>query len=175
MPSAVNLGLLNRLDREIAKKKLHQGDTLDPIYVFPLIQDLDWWYGLQADKARAVTQRWKQGRERFTDIGFDLALKEPELSAEHRRAIVHEWAHVFCKHRGDFFILWEDGEGPEGFDRFVDDIQERQCDYVSAYILIKRSALIELKDRPGEEIARILDVPEHLVELRWYIWRKHGR
>jgi hypothetical protein len=167
--------LLNRLDRQIKRKSLHGGDYLDPVYTPPLIEDLTWWYGLVGEGKLAVTQRWRKGREEFTDIGFARLLREPEMTAQHRRAIVHEWSHIFCRHRGDFFILWRDGTGPDPFGRFIDDLQERQAEYIAAYMLIKRRALMALRDTSCADIAGFLDVPPHLVQLRWHVWGKYHR
>lgn len=140
-----------------------------------LLREVDSWYGVAPPTVLAVTQRWQRGRERFTDVGFNNKLREPEWTAHNRHAIVHEWAHIFCRHRGDFFIMWRRGAGPDPFEQFINDIQERQCEYIAAYMLVKRKALLELRDASNAEIAAIVDVPEHLVSLRWYIWFRHQR
>jgi hypothetical protein len=175
MPNVVDLRLLNRLDREILKKSLHSGDYLDPVYARPLIEDLNWWYGLLANDALAVTQRWQRHRREIIDIAIARILKEPDMTALHRCVIVHEWSHVFCEHDGDYFVMWREGQGPDAFGRFVSDHQERQAEYVAAYVLIKRRALMMLRDCPNQEIASFLDVPESLVQLRWWIWGRFHR
>jgi hypothetical protein len=175
MPNVVDLRLLNRLDRQIKIKSLHEGDYLEPVYAKPLIEDLNWWYGLLANNALAVTQRWGRLRDAYVDIGMARVLREPDMTAYHRWVIVHEWSHVFCAHDGDYFVMWRNGQGPDPFGRFLNNHQERQAEYIAAYMLIKRRALMMLRDSPNQEIAGILDVPTHLVQLRWYVWGRFGR
>lgn len=155
------------------RKGLHSGDTQEPVYPLCLLEDLDWWYGLESSNALAVTHRWKEGRERFVDIGFSSVLREPEWTARNREVITHEWIHVFCKHPGKVFVMWRDGRGPDPFSRFLNDSIERQCSYLTSYVLIKRRLLFEMVDATNTEIAVVADVPEHLVPLRWYLWNKH--
>ena len=72
-------------------------------------------------------------------------------------------------------MKWKMGELPGTFDLWMDRNQERQCEYVAAYLLVPARALREMKGMEASYAARVLDVPEHLVGLRWEIWRKWGR
>ena len=127
------------------------------------------------DGVLAVTQRWQRGRKRFTDVSFSGLLSEPEWTAERRRAVVHEWSHIYCRHRGDLFILWKEGFHATPIECFANDIQERECEYISAYILVRLAALRGMRGESSEYIARQIDVPSHLVELRWWILGRFGR
>ena len=64
------------------------------------------------------------------------------------------------------------------FAKWVEGVQERQCDYVAAYLLMPLEALQEMEGIEGMEagyVARVLEVPEEMVRLRWEIWRKLDR
>lgn len=175
MPNAINLALLNRADRLIASEQLHAGDVRDPVAPTALLKHVTYWYGLVSNSVLASTSQWRCRPDRFADIAFNVLLAEPEWSPYNRHAIAHEFAHIFCRHRGDLFILWRNGYGPDPFERFIDDTQERQCEYMASYFLIQRRALLDLHNASNQEIAQIVDVPERLVPLRWYIWDRFQR
>lgn len=176
MTSVVNLQQIISLDRVISRQQLHLGDPRDPVIPSVLLKDVSWYYGLTARHMLAVTQRWKAVGRRFIDVALNVALDEPEWTAERRHAVVHEWAHIFCKHRGDMFILWQkEGSIVDDFDWFINNAQERQCEYVSAYILVRDAALKAMHGETNAYIAQQIDVPVHLVELRWWIRGRFGR
>jgi putative CRISPR-associated protein (TIGR02620 family) len=127
------------------------------------------------DTVEAVLVRWKKYGKRFTQITFNDVLREPAYSARLRQAGAHEFGHVVCSHRGDLFVMWRAGTDIDRFARHLDECQERQCDYVAAYLLVPLQTLRDLKNMEASYIARQLDVPEHLVKLRFEIWKKHHR
>ncbi len=53
--------------------------------------------------------------------------------------------------------------------------EERNCKYLTSYLLIPKRALEELEGMEAWYIARRLDVPDFLVPLRWEIVQKKGR
>lgn len=175
MPSVIDLQRINSLNRIIAREGLHRGDPRDPVIPSSLLRDVSWYYGLVGRDMLAVTQRWRRGRSRYTDVAFNGLLGEPEWSAENRRAVVHEWAHIFCKHRGDMFILWQEGRDVDPLDCFLDNYQERQCEYIAAYMLVRHDALLAMHGEASGYIARQIDVPVHLIELRWWVLSKFGK
>lgn len=111
----------------------------------------------------------------FVGITYNTTLRELEASAIRRHARAHEYGHVLCDHKGDLFVRWRAQREPGGFDRWLDRVQERQCEHVAAYLLVPLKALEGMAGLQKSHIARVLDVPEHLVELRWEIWRKWGQ
>lgn len=176
MPNAIDLARLLSLKRKIAKDQLHIGDPLEPVAPLALLKDVTWYYGLTGANTLAVTQRWKTAGKSYTDVAFNGILVEPEWTAAYRHAVVHEWAHLFCKHRGDLFILWqrERDAAVHDFDCFINDYQERQCEYVAAFVLVRAEALKMLHGETNSYVARVLDVPVHLVELRWWLLSRFG-
>lgn len=108
-------------------------------------------------------------------ITFNQELKEAGRSSDLRYGEGHEFGHIFRKHRGQF-IVWKDGSA--SYDRKVDrkaGWEEREADLAAAYGLVPLSALREMRDLDAGQIAAFLDVPRHLVELRYEIWRKYGK
>ncbi len=57
------------------------------------------------------------------------------------------------------------------FAELVERVQDRQCDYAAAYLLVPLRALGEMEGMEVGYVARVLDVPEEMVRLRWEIWR----
>lgn len=180
MPSVVDMGLLDRLDRLIRRYRLHEGDRRQPVNLERVLEGfVDGYWGLPGE-VQAVTARWKGRRSgtsgrRFTRIAFDWGLKEPEESARKRHAGAHELAHVIGRHRGDLFVMWRPEREPAGFEKHMGRVQERQCEYIAAYLLVPLGSLKEMEHEEGGYVARVLDVPEHLVRLRWEIWQRFGR
>jgi uncharacterized protein DUF955 len=177
VPHVVDVKLLNRLDRLIARHKLHAGDPCQPVYVETLLdrEPVTTYFGALSRKVQAYTTRWQRGVEKFTDITLSIKLREPSKTAIRRHAFAHEYAHVICKHQGDYFIMWEAQRGVDAMECLLHDTQEKQCEYVAAYLLVPRLSLFQLANEDAWYIARVLDVPLHLVELRWEVYRKFGR
>lgn len=173
MPYVVDLPLLIRLKRKIAKLRMHQGDVWEPVDVGPLLAEVTHYYTLLPPAIRAYMVRWRSRRHSYNDMALDVRLQEIEEAANRRYAIAHEWAHLFCQHRGDYFILWEDGAGPDNFSAFLDGAQEQQCAYVAAFILVRKEVLEAMKDLSAFDAAERLLVPPQLVGKRWEIWWKH--
>jgi Zn-dependent peptidase ImmA (M78 family) len=168
--------LLDSLDELICHYGLHVGAVDLPVSVASLLEAVSSGYCAFPEKLQAVTMRWNAEDDGalLTDIAYNVNLREFEASAQRRYVEAHEFAHLFCKHRGNFFVLWRRRE-IEPFAAFLDDQQERQCDSVASYILVRLAALREFRSMSSHEIALMLDVPVELVELRWSIWRKYGR
>jgi hypothetical protein len=63
----------------------------------------------------------------------------------------------------------------DGFALYVEGVQERECELVAACLLVPLAALVEHVGCEASYIGRVLDVPGHLVELRWAICRRYER
>lgn len=172
MPSAVDRDLLNWLDRLIIKYELPSGDPPEPVNLDGMLEAFFVGYDSMPREIEAVTARWKGPGRHFINMMYDLSLKEPSQSAQKRYAGAHEFGHILCRHKGDMFVLRRPGSRPGAFDRFLDKKQERESDYVAAYLLVPMKALEELAGQEPWYIARVLDVPEKLVGLRQEIWEK---
>ena len=174
MAATLNATLLDRLDALAHSYELHCGPVDEPVNIWPALEKFTTAYLALPDPVRAMTLRWQRAGHRYVDITYNTGLREPERSAEKRYAAAHEFAHIFCRHRGDLFIMGRRHES-SSFERFVDDIQERQCEYVAAYLLVPMAALYAMRGQSTADIAVVLDVPVHLVEVRWAIWRRLSR
>jgi len=170
----LNVELLNRLDRLIARHNLH-GGAVTPVDLGRVVEAFTVGYRPFPPAVAALTMQWKSGDLEFARIAYNTSLREPSQAARKRHADAHEYAHIVCKHRGDLFVMWRAGDTPGAFAEYVDRCQEQQCERVAAYLLVPVSALRELAGMDTEYIAQVLEVPEHLVKLRWQIWRKFGR
>lgn len=168
---------MDRADRLIAKYHLHDGDALVPVNMDGVIEAIhaEWCYTRMSPMVYARTSRWREGREKFTDINYSSRLSAPAMSAIKRHATAHEFAHIFCRHCGDYFIMWRRGIECRGFEKWADNKQEAQCEVLSSYFLVRMEALFEIGNEGSRYVALVLDVPAHLVEIRWAIWRRFGR
>jgi hypothetical protein len=164
--------LLARLDRIIKKHHLH---TSYPVDLDSVLEAYHVEFHPLPEAIDGVAIRWRKYGRQFGQITLNPQLKEPENSARLREAQTHEYTHLYCKHSGDLFILWRPGSQMERFTRYLNEYQERQCRYVSAYLLVPIQALRDMAGMEPWYIARHLDVPEELVHLRWEIYQKYGR
>lgn len=175
MSRAVDLKLLNQLDVVIAEHELHASDPLTPVSLARALEAYTTGFRHLPPKVQALTLRWECGGEEIVDISYDVALREPAASASKRHADGHEFAHVACDHVGSDFVMYRRGRGRSSFERHIEKCEERQCDYVAAYLLVPLGALRILRDHGEEYIAALLDVPPKLVKLRHEIWQKFAR
>jgi hypothetical protein len=177
----LNAAALKRLEGLIQKHKLHASD-LEPVNLSAAMEPFDQGYSALPHSVLALTVRWRssQLRRQFVRVTYARRLGEPEESARRRHAQAHEFAHIIMRHRGEHFVMW-DGEGEreasacEGFAKYVRSRQEMECEQVAAYLLVPLLALQIWHGENSQYIAHMLDVPVHLVETRWHIWRKFGR
>jgi hypothetical protein len=174
MQRSVDASGLNRADRIIRKFDLHSGPDIELRAVIEHFASVYTYVPMPA-LVVAITARWKGERRHYIRMRFNDELREPTESARDRHAQAHELAHVILRHRGDFWVMWEAGGPCPGFWADLESLQERQCEYLAAYLLIPLRDLVALKNETQWYIARTLDVPEHLVELRWVIFRKFGK
>lgn len=165
----VNLRMLTGADRLIRSADLHAGEP--PVAVAPLLDSYCVRWALTPPSVEAVTVRDRE----YVGMRFNTDLQEPQASARRRHAQAHELSHVLLKHRGDLWIMWRRDSEPDPFVEDLDGIQERQCELLSAYLLIPLQSLYNLRHESREFVAAALDVPPPLVELRWAIWRKFGK
>jgi hypothetical protein len=175
VPRVLDRGLLNRLDNLIEKYRLHGGGILHPVNMEHVLEAFTVEYRQMPPAVHAMTVRWVNYEREFVGITYNVGLKEPEQSALKRHVSAHEYGHVACSHRGDLFVMWRSQKEPGRFDHWLDRVQERQCELVAAYLLVPLKALKEMEGMERGYVARVLDVPEHLVEMRWDIWKKWGR
>jgi hypothetical protein len=173
-----NVAALNRLDRLIRRHKLHS-DSTDPVNLTPLLESFTQFYASLPHAVQAYTLRWRSPRVRrqLVSITYADILVEPSESARLRHAQAHEFAHIFLRHEGNEFVMW--AQSPdfscEALAEWQRGLQEKDCEAISAYLLVPIGALRYWHGSPSQFIADKLDVPAHLVEARWAIWRKYGR
>lgn len=179
MTVAVTKGLhrdiLRKADLLIAKYQLHSGDPCQPVVVDALVECYTRNYWDFQDKVEAVTLHFWDKRKRYTDIVYSAELFDLSASARKRHATVHEFAHIFLKHDGELFIMGRLLNECHGLDWYVATGQEVECERLSAYILVQLRSLLQMHGMGAEYVARQLDVPSHLVELRYEVWRKFGK
>jgi hypothetical protein len=186
VPSVVDGKLLDRLDRVIKRHNLHAGrGIVEPVSLDRAMEGF--WQEFRAlpEGVEAVTVRLRKGGREIVQIAYHERLGRPERSAQLRWAKGHEYGHVVGRHDGDMWVLRRfdlEGEkedtGAHRYRRFKEwlrGLQERECEWVAAYLLVPHSALWEMRGMEGWHVARVLDVPEHLVKKRWEIWRQWGR
>jgi Zn-dependent peptidase ImmA (M78 family) len=123
--------------------------------------------------------RWRWAGREFVVMMLDERLREIEQSARRRYVVAHELAHLICGHQGSEWVLrrvrGEQWAVQLGFGEWLDGKQERESDVVAAYLLVPMRALREMEGMESGYMARMLDVPERVVELRWEIWSKRSR
>ena len=168
----VDLSLLMRLRRKLNRLGIHSevGDPWLPVPVEPLLGDIGHYYTPMPESLKGYLLRLPNKQP---DIALNRVLWRIENSAHRRETIVHEWSHLFCGHEGEgFAYLWREGWVPPALGEPLDNIWERQCHYVSAFVLIQPKVLLEGRDEADGYIARKIDTPEFLFPYRWYIWRR---
>jgi uncharacterized protein DUF955 len=166
--------MLVKLKVKIKKAKLHQGDPLEPVDISPLLQDLTYYFGRIPDATDAYLARFTIGRRRHKDIALHERLYEIDQAARRRYALVHEWAHAFLKHKGDFFPLGCLGIQPTPFDLYLDEIQEQQCVYSAAFVLIPPEVFLICRGMTEEEVALKLVIPTDLIAKRLELLKRHN-
>jgi hypothetical protein len=174
----VAVGVLDRLDRLIDRYALHKRGGSEPVSLVPLMEAFSAGYRSLPDEVEAVVVRWRYEGQKFVRVAYHHELREHTETARKRHAEAHEYAHIVCRHRGDMFVMWKAGEDEEEvdpFERHISRCQEGECDLVAAYLLVPLVAIWEHQGMEAGYIARVLDVPANLVELRYAIWRRHGR
>jgi hypothetical protein len=157
----------------IKARGVHDRPT-EPVDPRPLLRDIPVLAQLLQPPVVAYTVAWQPitRRRRLVAVGYTRELHEPTESARLRHALAHEFGHVFERHDGDIFYLYRDGYDYRcwGLDECVMSFQDRQCEAIAAFVLIPAEALKEYGPEGSEYLARMMDVPPHLVELRWQIW-----
>jgi hypothetical protein len=169
--------VLRSLDALVKRHSLHHPKG-EPVSLLPVIEEYQAGYKTLPHQVLAVTGVWQQGNKRMARIAYDHALREITASARKRHADAHEFAHILLRHEGTEFILWDRTSKVDqcnGFSNYVLSKEESECESVAAFLLVPLLALVEWRHMNSWWIARRLDVPEHLVDLRWTIWRKFGR
>lgn len=175
MPYDAENALLKRLTKLITRYDLHSGDPIEPVNPFDLVENYQVDYQSLPEHVLGISVQVMEGRRAHAAITLNAELQADTESRYRRYACTHEFAHIFCRDQGDLFVMWRGGVEGKGFDRYVKTLQEAQCDRVSAFILVRMEALRNLAFEETNYIARLIDVPPQLVELRWGIWRKYGR
>jgi hypothetical protein len=173
-PSAAE-ELLKGLDKLLKTKGLHCKNGQDawaPVCIGRLLEEAIISYQPLPSPVLGVSTQWNGD----AGITFNDELREPHRSADKRYGEAHEFGHIFRRHRGQF-IVWRSGSsGTEGkYNGRGARWEEREADMAAALSLIPLQALREMRDMQSADIARHLDVPEHLVKLRFEIWKKHHK
>lgn len=172
-PPTLRMVLLDRLDDLIARYHLHDGDPLVPVRLDPVLDEINaeiaqWWlpdpvHGIGGflDKYGSITLNW--------------SLYQPGNSGHLRRALGHEFGHIFLEHEGWFSLYEAEWQGAGRFGSNYKTNAERDADIVSSYLTIQLRALEMLKGKEPGYIGCLLDVPPPLVEVRKGIWRLNRR
>lgn len=172
-PTTKTVKLLKSLDAVIAEHGLHSGDPRVPVCPDVLLEAAIVGYCELPEPVLAISVQW----DGDAGITLNSDLREPAQSAQKRHATAHEFGHIFLRHRG-YYTLYRDGgecAGRDNFGRYLLRYQERECEIVSAYVLVRREALRLLEGQEAAYVARVLDVPRHLVDLRWNTLGKFGQ
>jgi hypothetical protein len=171
---SVSVEILDRLDWLIEKHNLHARGA-EPVDPSPLLEEFKTSYSDLPPDVEAALVRWRAHGHTFTLLLYHPDLREPNHTARKRYAGAHELAHDICEHRGDLYMIWRAGDRPDERDLYLDRCRELECDRVAAYLLVPMGALREMVGMDAGYIAGVLDVPTHLVPLRWELWSKWGR
>jgi Zn-dependent peptidase ImmA (M78 family) len=187
--------ILKALDRTIAKYSLHSGaNLLQPVNLERMLEAFWVEFEQMQWRVQALMMRKPRGRwnREYVAITLNAELKEDWASHRRRHAKAHEYGHVIADHKGSIFVMKamermesregeDDEEEPDldlevgSFDGWIETLQEKESEEVAAYLLVPGRVL---RETPGMErwyIARMLDVPEHLVKIRGEMLQKGGR
>ena len=172
---------LDRCDRLIKRYRLHGGKMVGPVSVDRLLEAYGgaYGYGEMPDGVEGFLMRWDGKGGQFVVMMLHDRLHEIEESAQRRYVIAHEMAHKIMGHIGvDLELRKTKGGGwalQTAFGDWIEGRQERECDYVAAYLLVPLGAIKEMAGMEAGYVARMLDVPEELVGMRWEIRKERGR
>jgi hypothetical protein len=178
---AIDERVLDRCDEVVRRARLHGGGIVEPVSAEALLEVFGERYLYEAlpRGVEGALLRWP-GRPPYVVMLLEERLRELEQSARRRYVIAHEMAHLLLGHAGSEVVLKRmrrsGGWALQGtFAEWTEGVQERECDFVAAYLLVSSDALHEMEGLEAGYMARILDVPEELVRLRWEIWSKWQR
>ena len=164
-----------RCDDLITRLMLH-GGRLEPVSIEPILEECKVYYQQMPENVQSFSWRWSRYEKEWPCIALDAGLREPTASMWKRYAVTHEFAHLFRRDPGSLHTIYQHQmlmvAKQRDFNGFLHTCAERDCDYVSAYLLISGSNLRLLKDEDRWYISRTLDVPEHLVDLRRRIFER---
>jgi hypothetical protein len=167
--------LLKSLDELAARFGLDDGDPTLPICLerLPELEEalLGYTYLPECVLAISVCLAGQAG------VWYNADLREPERSRDRRHATGHEFGHIHRKHTGYFRSYDISDQGPDRWsdlDLILYERVERECNIISAYMLVRRRALEALPDMQPYHVAGVLDVPEPLVWLRLQILEEYG-
>jgi hypothetical protein len=166
-------GGLNRLQKLIVANRVH---STVPVSVAPLLERFHVKYSALPEYVDGVAARKRAPRRHYVSMAFNHVLQEPERSAVLRETQAHEFIHLFARHPGNYWVKW--GYQKHSYAEqlhWLDARQEAECRLLSAYLLIPAAELFEHWNEDAAYIAAVCDVPEHLVPVRWDVYRKYGR
>jgi hypothetical protein len=166
---------LDVLDETIDKYELHACSVVPTVSIDTALGDITLCYAPLPRGVYAMAARWYRGRDLFEDISLNSKLHELTESAWRRYAVAHELAHMLLNHQGDFFYLWRAAGGLDPFQSFIERSQERQSDQAAAYLLIPKEHILDCRRDEHWRVAAGCDVPEHLVPVRWEVYKKFNR
>lgn len=173
MPSAMET-LLDKLDALIEERKLHGGDVRTPVCFTGLLDFAVVWHVDMPDPIFGISQFY----EEEAGVTVNTLLEEPERIADLRLVHGHECGHYIAGHKGIFAVWTTEGKEAVLLNRGHGGWQEREADVAAAYLFVSRGAVKEMLEGESQEtsyVARILEVPEYLVELRCKIRDRYGR
>jgi hypothetical protein len=167
--------VVDEIRSKVEEKHLHSS-PVEPVPIDLALEDF--WCGFDRlpRGVQAMTYWWRRRSDEaeFVRITLDQSLVRPSASALRRYASAHEWGHILCGHPGYFWAMWKEGARELSYLPPRDPRLERECDWVSAYALVPVESFVALHGEPRVEIARRLDVPPRLVDLRWDLFRRGG-
>ncbi len=163
--------VLVELDRLAEEHGLDCGEPCEPVTLRVLIEEFFLGFSLLPEEILAISVHWR-GR---AGIRLNSDLREPTRSRDKRHAEGHEFGHIHRRHNGHF-ILWQaDWSNSTELEKWLAHKVEREAELIAAYLLVRRRALDAMQECESGYIARVLDVPEHLVRLRYEILENYGR
>ncbi len=176
MYESLSLKDLNRLRRQITEAGVHDR-PLEPVNPRLLLRDIPIIRTFLPEEINAFYESWYHRWRQLHAIGYRYSLDEHTESASLRHALAHEFGHFFFMHEGDIIYLYREGYRWRDWalGETVMSFQDRQSEAVASYVLIPPEALMEHGKEGPWYLARSMDVPQHLVEIRWQIWGRHHR
>ncbi len=175
MGRVVSADLLDRLDGIIERYRLHEGPLLEPVNLEPALEELHQEYVEMPNGVEGAATQWDSRGEQLIGLLYDQSLLKRVKTAQRRFIKAHEFGHVVGDHQQNYITLRTRGKTPGPYDKWREKENNRECDFIAAYLLVKRGVLKEMRGLERGYIAALIDVPEKLVEMRWDIWKKLDR
>lgn len=139
------------------------------------IYRLEYWVLPEKVQGMRVHMEWSDSTD-TVEIAISDELSEESQTANRRTTIFHEIGHDICKHTSSTFMLLdlESEEEVSKFDRWLDVHQEKEAFEVRVYLGVPAETLRSANGGEPCYIARMLDLTEEMIRIRWEMMRKWG-